>query len=99
MNQICPTAAATPSTYTGTRGFEYQVYPAKTPAYTTVDIDARLDLSWVGLNNTTYLQLNVQNIFNKYYVGGFSGATTVYTVPFVQIGSPRAFIATINTQF
>ena len=102
VNTICPTAAATPATYTGTRGFEYQVYPSKTPAYNTVDVDARLGLGWAGLNDTTYLQLNVQNIFNTYYVGGFGttgGATTVYTVPFIQIGSPRAFIATLNVQF
>jgi iron complex outermembrane receptor protein len=100
VNQICPTAAATPTTYTGTRGFQYQVYPAKTPAYTTVDVDARLSLEWLGLNKTTYLQVNVQNVFNKYYVGGFSGGSTiVYNVPFVQLGSPRAFIGTINFQF
>jgi len=48
----------------------------------------------------TYLQLNVQNVFNNYYVGGFTGgSTTQFNVPFVQIGSPRAFIATLNAQF
>ena len=100
VNQICPTAAATPTTYTGTRGFEYQVYPAKTPSYTTVDLDARVSLEWLGLNKTTFFQFNVQNVFNQYYVGGFSGGTTIqYAVPFVQIGSPRAFIGTINVQF
>lgn len=100
VNQICPTAANTLATYTGTRGFMYQVYAAKTPAYTTVDLDARVSLEWMGLNKTTYFQFNVQNVFNKYYVGGFSGGqTTQYTVPFVQIGSPRAFIGTVNVQF
>jgi len=100
VNQICPTAAATPATYTGTRGFVYQVYAAKTPAYTTVDLDARVSLEWLGLNKTTYFQFNVQNVFNQYYVGGFSGGqTTQYAVPFVQIGSPRAFIGTVNVQF
>lgn len=103
INQVCPTAAATPAnpTYLGTRGFEYQVYAAKAPAYTTFDVDARIALDWAGLNKTTYLQLNVQNVFNKYYVGGFGssgGATAVYNVPFIQIGSPRAFIATLNVQ-
>lgn len=99
VNSICPTAAATPSTYTGTRGFEYQVAGATAPAYTVVDLDARLKLGWAGLNDTTYLQLNVQNVFNEFYIGGFSGgSTTQYNVPFVQIGSPRAFIATLNVQ-
>lgn len=100
VNQICPTAAATPTTYTGTRGFEYLVYPARTPAYNIVDLDARVSLEFLGLNKTTYFQFNVQNVFNKFYVGGFSGGSTiVYNVPFVQIGSPRAFIGTINVQF
>jgi iron complex outermembrane receptor protein len=100
VNAICPTAAATPSTYSGTRGFEYQVFPAKTPAYTQVDIDMRVKMGWAGLNDTTYFQFNVQNVFNQFYVGGFSGgSTSVYNVPFVQIGSPRAFIASLNVQF
>lgn len=81
-------------------GTAYQVYAAKTPAYGTVDLDARLKLGFLGLNDQTFLQVNVQNIFNKYYVGGFSGGSTgVFNVPFVQIGSPRAFIATVNFQF
>jgi iron complex outermembrane receptor protein len=100
INQICPTAAATPANFTGTRGFEYQVFPAKSPAYTQVDVDARIKMGWAGLNDTTYIQLNVQNLFNEYYIGGFSGgSTTAYSVPFVQIGSPRAFIASLNVQF
>jgi iron complex outermembrane receptor protein len=102
VNQICPTAAATPAAFTGTRGFEYQVYGAKAPGYTTFDVDARIALDFVGLNKTTYLQLNVQNIFDKYYVGGFGssgGSSTLYNVPFIQIGSPRAFIGTLNVQF
>ena len=44
----------------------------RTPAYTTVDLDARVSLEWIGLNNKTFFQFNVQNVFNQYYVGGFS---------------------------
>jgi len=100
VNQVCPTAANTTATFNGTRGFVYQVYPSKTPAYGTVDFDARLKLGFLGLNDKTFLQVNVQNIFNKYYVGGFTGgSTTQFNVPFVQIGSPRAFIGTVNFQF
>ena len=101
VNQVCPTAAVT-TNYTGTRGFEYQVYGAKAPGYTTFDVDARIALDWAGLNNTTYIQLNLQNVFNKYYVGGFGssgGSSIVYNLPFIQIGSPRAFIGTLNVQF
>lgn len=61
-------------------------------------------LDWVGIggNNKTYLQLNVVNAFNKFYVGGFTGGQTVNvnnSIPFVQIGSPRAFILSVNTAF
>ncbi len=100
VNQICPTVDTVPTTFTGTRGFSYTAYGSSAPAYTTVDFDARLDLDFVGLNKTTYLQFNLQNAFNKFYVGGFSGgSTTTYTVPFAQIGSPRAFIVSLNAQF
>ena len=88
VNSACPTTSVS-----------YQVYGAKTRPYTQVDLDARIKMGWAGLNDTTYIQLNVQNLFNEYYVGGFSGGqTTQYTVPFVQIGSPRAFIASLNVQ-
>jgi iron complex outermembrane receptor protein len=103
VNQVCPTLANTTGTTTafaGTRGFVYQVYGPKAPAYGTIDIDARLKLGFLGLNDKTFFQVNVQNIFNKYYVGGFTGgSTTQFSLPFVQIGSPRAFIGTLNFQF
>ncbi|MES2337761.1 MAG: TonB-dependent receptor [Pseudomonadota bacterium] len=102
VNTICPTAANTTSTFTGTRGFEVATYGNKTPAYTIVDFDARVGLDFLGINsnNKTYLQLNVVNAFNKFYVGGFNGGQTIVTsVPFVQIGSPRAFIASLNVGF
>lgn len=100
VNTICPTAANTPANFTGTRGFQYQVYGATSPGYTLIDLDARIRMDWAGLNDKTYVQLNVQNVFDKFYVGGFSGGSTVVTsVPFAQIGSPRTFIATLNVAF
>ncbi|WP_374526107.1 TonB-dependent receptor [Sphingopyxis sp.] len=87
-----------------------QVYGAKAPAYTLVDLDARVSLEWAGLNDKTYLQFNVLNVFDKVYVGGFDGAlgqirsyngTTFSTTspPFVQIGSPRTFIGSLVVGF
>ena len=84
-NNVCPVGSTT-----------YQVYSAATPAYTLVDFDARLALDWVGLNDRTYLQLNLVNAFDKLYVGGFGGNTSAFNIPNSQIGSPRAFIATLN---
>ena len=99
VNTVCPTTANTPATFTGTRGFQYLTYGPVAQGYTIVDFDARLGLDWAGIgnNNKTYLQFNVVNAFNKFYVGGFTGGQTVqFNQPFVQIGSPRAFIVSLN---
>jgi iron complex outermembrane receptor protein len=85
------------------------IYDAKTPAYWLVNLDARFNLASFGLAATrgTYLQLNVYNVFNQLYVGGFGGnlnqgigANGVYSGPgFVQIGAPRTVSATLNVGF
>ena len=83
-----------------TPAFAYAVYGAKAPAYTLVDLDARLSLEMLGLNDTTYLQLNVSNVFDKLYVGGFDGGTTSATSTiFANIGAPRTFIGTLVVGF
>lgn len=77
-----------------------QVYGKKAPAYTLVDLDARLNLEFIGLSDRTFLQLNVSNVFDKLYVGGFDGtATSSSTVPTAQIGAPRTFIGSISFGF
>jgi iron complex outermembrane receptor protein len=77
-------------------------FPAKAAGYTLVDLDARLALGFLGLNDSTYLQLNVHNLFDKFYIGGFSGQTltnNVSTSPFVYIGTPRTISGTVNFAF
>jgi iron complex outermembrane receptor protein len=88
VNFTCPAA-----------GTLYQVYGARTPAYNIVDLDIRVPLEWAGLNDRTYFQLNVSNLFDERYVGGFTGNTLNNTVPFAQIGAPRAIIGTIVVGF
>jgi iron complex outermembrane recepter protein len=77
----------------------FQVFPARTPAYTLVDLDIRVPLGWAGLNDDTFFQFNVTNLFDKFYVGNFSGALVGTAAPFVQVGAPRAFIGTLVVQF
>jgi iron complex outermembrane receptor protein len=48
------------------------VFPSKTPAYWLVNLDVRLALADFGLKKS-YLQLNVYNLFDQFYVGGFGG--------------------------
>ncbi|MEG3165501.1 TonB-dependent receptor [Sphingomonas sp. PB2P19] len=76
-----------------------QVYGAKAPAYTLVNLDARVSLKPLGLNDQTFLQLNVTNLFDKLYVGGFSGTSATNALTYAQIGAPRAVSATFNMGF
>jgi iron complex outermembrane receptor protein len=83
------------------------VFSSQAPAYWLVNLDARVKLDWVspGLEKT-YLQFNLYNAFDKFYVGGFGGGLSQSlsganygNPPFVQIGAPRTFSATLNLQF
>jgi iron complex outermembrane receptor protein len=76
-----------------------QVYPDRAPAYNIVDLDIRVPLGWAGFNDSTYFQLNVSNVFDELYVGGFGGNLLNNTSPFVQIGAPRAIVGTLVVQF
>jgi iron complex outermembrane receptor protein len=76
-----------------------EVYPAKTPAYNIVDLDVRVPLGWAGFNDSTYFQLNVSNLFDTRYVGGFTANLRENTVPFAQIGAPRAIMGTLVVGF
>jgi len=85
------------------------VFGQTAPAYWLVNLDARVKLEPLSpALKDTYLQLNVYNLFDKFYVGGFGGglaqafntaATQYGAPPFVQIGAPRTVSASINIQF
>lgn len=75
------------------------LYGAKTPAYTLVDLDIRFSLEQFGLAKS-FFQLNVTNLFDKLYVGGFNGGSLVSTaIPNVQIGAPRAVVGSFSVGF
>jgi iron complex outermembrane recepter protein len=83
----------------------YQVFPSKAPAYWLVNLDARVKLDFLGLNDKTFLQLNVYNLMDNFYLGGFGGGVSQsfsggnWSSPFVQIGAPRTISATVNFAF
>lgn len=76
-------------------------YAAKAPAYTVFDLDARVGLAFFGLTNHSYFQLNVHNLFNKFYVSGFSSTITNNAAKsqFVYVGAPRSVTGTLNFEF
>ncbi|MFC3441367.1 TonB-dependent receptor [Sphingobium rhizovicinum] len=75
-----------------------QVYGAKVPAYTVVDLDARYSLEKFGAPGVA-LQVNVTNLFDKLYVGGLDGTLSNTSVSFAQIGAPRTFIGSLVVGF
>lgn len=95
-------------TFSGTIGSPtaVEIFPSKAPAYTLVNLDARMKLTMLkGLENS-YFQLNVYNLFDEFYVGGFNGGLnqafsgTSYGNPnFVQIGAPRTISGTLSLAF
>ncbi len=81
-----------------------QVFGAKAPAYTLVDLDLRVSAAPLGLGDKTFVQFNVTNLFDKLYYGGFDGRVdagfaAASNLPFVQIGAPRTLIATLVVGF
>ena len=80
-------------------GIQYQAYGASAPGFTVVDLDARVNLGFLGLNDKTYLQFNVSNVFDKLYVNNFGGTLSTTGVGFVQVGAPRAISGTLNVAF
>jgi len=96
--------------YVGSR-FATDVNDVKVGAYTLVDLDARFNLAPWGLEKT-YFQLNVSNVFDKFYLGNIStqinagnicptGATCTANSanPNFSIGSPRTFMGTLHIGF
>jgi len=83
-----------------------EIFPAKAPAYTLVNLDARVKLTMLKGLEKSYFQLNVYNLFDEFYVGGFNGGLnqafsgTNYGNPnFVQIGAPRTISGTLSLAF
>ncbi|MCL6697258.1 TonB-dependent receptor [Sphingomonas sp. NSE70-1] len=82
------------------------IYDKVADAYWLVNLDARFNLGYFSQElDKTYIQLNVYNLFDTFYVGGFGGglaqslntASTQYNnPPFVQIGAPRTLSVTFN---
>ncbi|WP_051504550.1 TonB-dependent receptor [Sphingomonas jaspsi] len=87
---------------------QQQIFPNAAPGYWLVNLDARVNMGYFdeGLKKT-YVQFNVYNLFDKFYVGGFGGglAQSISSSinwgnpPFVQIGAPRTASVTVSVGF
>jgi iron complex outermembrane receptor protein len=80
--------------------FATDVNDVKVKPYTIVDLDARVNLSsLLEALNDTYLQFNLQNLFDKKYFGNISTQINAAGNPNFAVGSPRTFSATLNVGF
>jgi iron complex outermembrane receptor protein len=66
--------------------------------YTTVDLDLRYSFAEMGLEKT-YFQLNVVNLFDKFYLGNISTQINVAGNPNFSVGAPRTIIGTLHVGF
>ena len=76
-----------------------QVHDATAPSYTLVDLDARWNVMPLPTGGDLAIQVNVTNLFDEVYVGGFGGSLDAGSIPFVQIGAPRAASVSIIAGF
>ena len=60
------------TTPTPGRVVQEEIFGSTAPAYWLVNLDARFNMKFIGMKET-YFQLNVYNLFDKFYVGGFGG--------------------------
>ncbi len=86
-------------------GQEVQVYGAKIPAYAVIDLDARFNLGKLLNNQKTFFQVNVSNLFDRFYVGGLSGSggfvglPNRYSIGNAIIGTPRSITGSLVVAF
>ena len=67
-----------------------QIFGATVDGYTLVDLDLRWTLGETPFGDDAAIQVNVTNLFDELFVGGFGGSLDKVGSPFVQIGPPRA---------
>jgi iron complex outermembrane receptor protein len=99
--KIDPVTFGIQAKHVGSR-FATDVNDVKVKGYTTVDLDARVDLKMVP-GNKTYLQLNVINLLNEHYFGNLSTTINAYGVSssaprFTPVAS-RAITGTLTVGF
>lgn len=79
--------------------FATDLNDVKMKGYNIVDFDARFGLEKMTGLKSTYLQVNLQNVFDQFYFGNLSTAINAAGNPSFAIGSPRTLSATLNVGF
>ena len=95
------TNAATNSGNCPSTAARNQVFGAFEKGYTLFNLDVRVSLEPLVHSKGTYFQLNVFNLFDKFYVGGQSTSAQLQPTAITnsQIGAPRAVSGTLVVGF
>jgi iron complex outermembrane receptor protein len=98
---VATCSVSTPSGNCPTGATRSQVFGAFEKGYTLVNLDARISLEPLVHSKGTYLQFNVYNLFDKFYVGGSSTTAQLQptAITTAQIGAPRAVSGTLVVGF
>jgi iron complex outermembrane receptor protein len=95
---IGPFSVGVQAKHVGPR-FATDVNDVKVKGYNVVDLDARFVLDdWLKTKGT-YVQFNLQNVFDTFYFGNLSTQIRANDNPNFAVGSPRTFSATLNVGF
>jgi iron complex outermembrane receptor protein len=97
MVELGPLELGMQAKYVGDR-FATDVNDVRTEGYTLVDLDGRLSLAGIGLEKT-YFQLNVINLFDKFYFGNISTQINAAGNPNFSVGAPRTVLGSFNVAF
>jgi iron complex outermembrane receptor protein len=79
--------------------FATDVNDVRVKGYEVVDLDARVGLETLTGLKSTFLQLNLQNVFDKFYFGNLSTQIRASDNPNFAVGSPRTLSATLDVSF
>ena len=92
--EIGPFEFGVQAKHVGSR-FATDVNDVKAKGYNIVDLDARINADFIGLKKS-YIQVNVQNLFDTFYLGNISTQIRASDNPNFAVGSPRTLSATLN---
>jgi iron complex outermembrane receptor protein len=95
---IGPLSVGLQAKHVGSR-FATDVNDTKVKGYNILDLDARFDLDDVVGRKGTYVQVNLQNVFDKFYFGNLTTQIRASDNPRFAVATPRTLSATLNVGF
>ena len=95
--ELGPVEVGLQGKYVGKR-FATDVNDVVVDSYAQVDLDARISLSPLGLDQS-FLQLNVYNLFDEFYFGNISTAIDAAGNPNFTLAAPRTISGTFRVAF